>query len=363
MHILLLTGAWLAVAMLAAKLWAPLPGAPGRYPAIEQLRGILALMVLWSHAVRMPGLYAPGPGNTPVWAPVFPEHGPLMNLGSLAVGLFFCITGFLFWERQVPPETSRFLEGRVRRLAVPFLATASLCAGLTVGLLCWESGPRGVWHHARQIVSFFTFGLTDEAHPSTIVLMGMAWSLAYEWAFYLALPLLWVLRQKSRLLPHLVFPGVLYYACSRHCGTLGLYLWAGMCVAEVAPYLRTKIPALNISLFSWSCAGLFLALVCTGVFNFYWYQAPVLAVLFLSVTLAGERQGPLGKSLVLARLGRMTYSLYLIHGTVLYLLFMPATRLLPMKSAFALEVWTAIATVVSIAMARLWFELFEKSKV
>jgi peptidoglycan/LPS O-acetylase OafA/YrhL len=349
----------MVAALVAAKFFAPPAGVSTKYPAIDQLRGLLALMVLWSHAVRMPGLYAPSAGATAAWETVFPEHHPLMAIGSLAVGLFFCITGFLFWERPVPPDSSKFLEGRIRRLAVPFLATAALCSMLTVLILLLESGPLAVLHHARNIASFFTFGFTAEAHPSTTVLMGMAWSLSYEWAFYLALPLLWVLRRWSRLLPHAVFVAALFFVFPGRNGTLGLFLWAGMCVAEITPFLRKIVPSRNITLYSWLCAGLFLLLVGTGVFDFNRYQAPVLAVLFLSVTLVHDGQGPLCKSVLLARLGRMTYSLYLIHGTVLYLLFVAVSRVAPVKSELWLDIWTGLATIAAIGVARMWFERFE----
>lgn len=355
-----LLAGWLLVALVAACRFAPpLLGPASRYPAIEGLRGLLALMVVWSHGLRMLTIM-PRPG-IPNWSPLFVEHQPFHNLGSLAVAFFFCVTGFLFWERQAPTDLSKFMKGRVRRLTPAFLAQASLAAALT-GLLILAGGESlGVLIRVKQLLSFATFGFTDlTVHPSAVVTMGMAWSLAYEWGFYLALPLLWVLRAHSRLLPHAVFILFCVYALASPVRYITLFLWVGMLVAEVTPFLKEALSLRARVLLSWSAVPLLGAWAVVGSFEFQLRAVPLVAALFLTVTLAVPGRGPLAGFSALPRLGQMAYSLYLIHGLVLFLLFLP---LLPFQDTIgprSFELWVGFSTIVAIAAARGWYHLFER---
>lgn len=354
-----LLASWLLVALGACRFAPPLQGPAPRYPAIEGLRGLLALMVVWSHGLRMLTLM-PRPG-VPYWSPLFAEHQPFHNLGSLAVAFFFCVTGFLFWERRAPADLSKFLRGRVRRLTPAFLALAGLAAFLTGLLILAGAESLGWLTRVKQLLSFATFGFTDlTVHPSAVVTMGMAWSLAYEWAFYLALPLLWVLRAHSRLLPHGVFLVFCAYALAGPARHIALFLWAGMLVAEATPFLLGALNERVRVWLSWSAVPLFGAWAVAGTFDFQPRALPLVAALFLTVTLAVPGRGPLAGFSALARLGQMAYSLYLVHGVVLFLLFLP---LVPMQDTIgprSFELWVGISTIAAIGAARGWYHFFER---
>lgn len=355
-----LLASWLLVALVAACRFAPpLQGPASRYPAIEGLRGLLALMVVWSHGLRMLTVM-PRPG-VPYWSPLFVEHQPFHNLGSLAVAFFFCVTGFLFWERQAPADLSKFLRGRIRRLSPAFLALASLAALLTGGLVLVGGESLGVLVRFKQLLSFATFGFTDlTVHPSAVVTMGMAWSLAYEWAFYLALPLLWVLRAHSRLLPHGVFLLFCAYALVSPTRHIALFIWAGMLVAEVTPFMRGALSERVRVWLSWSAVPLFGAWAVAGTFDFQPRALPLVATLFLTVTLAVPGRGPLAGFSALTRLGQMAYSLYLVHGVVLFLLFLPLVPVQDTIGPRSFELWVGISTIAAIGAARGWYHLFER---
>ncbi len=356
----LLLTAWLLVALAACRVAPPLSNAVTRYPAIEGLRGLLALMVVWSHAVRMPTLM-PREG-VPYWSPFFADHQAFHTLGSLAVSLFFCITGFLFWERKTPSDLGSFLQGRIRRLAPAYLALAGAMMLLTAGLSSIGGAPANWFYFGKQLLSFLTFGLTDlTIHPTAVVTMGMAWSLAYEWAFYLSLPLLWVLRSYSRVLPHVVFVLGCQYALPTGPRNIALFLWAGMLAAESTPFLIQKLSVpIRVGL-SWLGLPLIGALSVWGGFGFKLSFIPAVLALFLTVVLAVPGRGPLAGFAPLSRLGEMAYSLYLTHGFVLLVLFLPLLPIQDSLSPRLFECWVAIATIAALGMARLWYHFFERT--
>ena len=167
--------------------------APSRSAALDTLRGLAVLLVLFGHM--------PLPGTLPTWL-----HGPLAVLqrgGWAGVDLFFVLSGFLvsgllFREWQ---ETGRFRVGRflIRRgfkiypafyvmLAVVFLWSASM-------------GRFPGWKYVASEGLFYqNYGPAIFPHT---------WSLAVEEHFYLTLPLfLWLFRGTReapfRSLPFLV---------------------------------------------------------------------------------------------------------------------------------------------------------------
>jgi peptidoglycan/LPS O-acetylase OafA/YrhL len=163
-----------------------------RFECIDGLRGFLALGVFAAHAVRMYELHATGAWSLP------PGDAPFHTKAAAAgVALFFMITGFLFWLRVLRAgkgfDARAFFVSRLRRLTPMYamsvlmvLAVAAAASGFTL-----QVGPAAL---ARELRPWLSFGFMD-----TGALNGMGdaryinavyWTLAYEWMFYLALPLL-----------------------------------------------------------------------------------------------------------------------------------------------------------------------------
>jgi peptidoglycan/LPS O-acetylase OafA/YrhL len=169
---------------------AQVDAAGARFECIDGLRGFLALGVFAVHAVNMYTLHAAGRWSTDV----APFHSKAASAG---VALFFMITGFLFWLRVLRAggafDTRAFLLSRVRRLT-PMYAMSVLMALAVVAAasgLALHTGPAALLRDLRPWLSFGFMdtgplnGLEDARYINAVY-----WTLAYEWMFYLALPLL-----------------------------------------------------------------------------------------------------------------------------------------------------------------------------
>jgi peptidoglycan/LPS O-acetylase OafA/YrhL len=181
--------------LVNTKLFASADVPPSQHPArlqtIDGLRGFLALSVVFYHGAIYHRYLQDG-----AW--VGPPSSFYTLLGTSGVAVFFMITGYLFWGRLIDergrPNWIQLYIGRVFRIAPLYLI---MILGMVI-LIFAETG----WQlkvpfseFVRQLAPWLALGLLDptgvNAYPATIVLTaGVAWSLRYEWLFYLILPML-----------------------------------------------------------------------------------------------------------------------------------------------------------------------------
>jgi peptidoglycan/LPS O-acetylase OafA/YrhL len=149
---------------------------PGRFPLVDSLRAIAALLIVAYHAAFvLGGLEPDGPGR---WL----AH---LNVG---VPLFFAISGFLLYRpfvaarvRGLPsPSLRAYALRRVARIAPAYWVALTIVA---VALAREEvfDGPHG-------LVTYYGFAQAYGADSVTGGI-GQAWTLSVEVAFYVALPL------------------------------------------------------------------------------------------------------------------------------------------------------------------------------
>lgn len=143
-----------------------------RFPALDGLRGVAALMVFATHASFLTGMSGQ---NTLV--------GRVLARGDFGVALFFALSGFLL-SRQLHHSLAstgsvrggRYLLRRVARIFPAYWLTLGVLAVLT------SASWRDVIVHA--------LGLQIYVSDSSIAAFGQSWSVATEFSFYLVLPLL-----------------------------------------------------------------------------------------------------------------------------------------------------------------------------
>jgi peptidoglycan/LPS O-acetylase OafA/YrhL len=152
---------------------APPPGHP-RFPLIDSLRAIAALLVLVSHAVKI----SASPQADDRWAAPF-------TTGVEGVTIFFVISGFLLYRPFVNADvngapTSRLRDYLRRRLLriVPAYWLALTVLAIYPGLVNVFSGDW--WKHY-----FLLAGYSDTGVAQGLI---VSWSLGVEVTFYLLLP-------------------------------------------------------------------------------------------------------------------------------------------------------------------------------
>jgi peptidoglycan/LPS O-acetylase OafA/YrhL len=325
-----------------------------RLDYIDGLRGLAIAVVLILHAGIWSGLSPTG--STMAW----------LSFGRFGVDLFLVLSGFcLFWPLVASGpgvamlDLRKYIHRRARRILPPFYAALAVWTG--VAALVHQWGGESWWHQPFQSTfplrgadSFWDFAthlglvhgfVTRYSHSFD----GAFWSLSLEWQFYFLLPLLvWMARRWSifhaflltlavtflfrlavKLTDYsLVFNPVWNETCLARWAEFG----AGLLIAGVAagkaplpPWLR------SLAISGWFVAACLMAMVALTCWRGTFFLLPPMWGLAVGVLVAHAawHAGKLRHLLEfppLVRLGTISYSLYLFHGSVFLLLSLPLSR-------------------------------------
>jgi peptidoglycan/LPS O-acetylase OafA/YrhL len=162
-----------------------------RHQSINGIRSILALSVFMHHAVITYYFYQHGRWEVP-------PSGFYTLLGQVPVGIFFSITGFLFWEKAIHSagrvSYKKLMISRVKRIAPAYM----LAATIILGIVAWESKLTAAVSNGELIekalgflfgIGFLSVQTVNNIHTAVFG-SSVFWSLKYEWKFYIALPLI-----------------------------------------------------------------------------------------------------------------------------------------------------------------------------
>lgn len=334
-----------------------------RLSTIDGLRGLLALAVLVHHGAIYHDFLSTG-----MW------HGPpppYAALGSGGVGMFFLITGFLFWARLIDqsgrPKWMRLYIGRLFRIGPVYLLAVSLMLVVVFGSTRQLNVP--VPMLLGQILLWLPLGtgyMEDiNKYPGTwLLLAATPWSLWYEWAFYASLPALALPIRFGAHFPVaiLAFFGALVM-CIVSAAPEGPSVWpfvtlfsGGMLVASLIKQgFGSRLPN--------AIASVAVSAVLCGIVVFVEavYSAFPIVLLTASFYLIASGCSVFGLLTTRAakRLGDVSYGIYLLQGLAL------AAVLRPLEN-FALQSpaahWTlvglsAVLTVAAATIAHVTIEL------
>jgi peptidoglycan/LPS O-acetylase OafA/YrhL len=313
--------ALLTMFLLQRRFGAPPP--PRRFAALDGLRGYAAFLVFLHHAAIW---YVSG--KTGVWA--LPPTRLYIHFGQSSVAIFFMITGFLFWSKLLdgrtrPIDWRRLYVSRLLRLAplfVFFVALLWIIALTTSGGRLRVSPPRAVLDTV-QWLTFTLAGMPDLNRAPTSIIGGPAWSLQYEWWFYLSLPLagVFVGLRPSRLWLTLGVAGAA--AAVWRISNRGEWPIAAAFLGGIASAFLVRQPAIR-GLARHPAASIvcLAALAAATRFATAFALSPLLllslafAIMACGNTLFGALEWPAARGL-----GDVGYSIYLLHGLLLFAAF------------------------------------------
>ncbi len=284
----------------------------GRFEMLDGLRGFLAINVFFQHAVTTYFYFQKG-----VWEIVpipFYRH-----LGGQAVILFFMITSFLYWSKAIAQkgevDAGGLYRSRFLRLAPMYLFT-----GLIILFsVCIQTGfDIDLKQSAKDILSWLSLGLITTTSIGGVSILpinaGVHWTLAFEWGFYLLMPML-AISLKSKKTFVMGLPLAFFALSSPYRG-----YWAIFFFGMAAAHIYKQYP--NVSFFrrSWSSvvplAGMCLIyLMSYKPYSFTQYF--VALAVFLSFVYGADMFGVL-RTQVAKFLGTISYSLYLLHSIILF---------------------------------------------
>ena len=344
----------------------PLPPIKRRIGCIDGLRGYLALSVLMHHFVIWTQVTRLGQG----WAP--PSVYFFNELGAGAVALFFMITGLVFYPRVLTGfqacswpaiYTSRFFR------IVPIVAVSVI---LVVSIIFVRthnypdsSFPGAVFKWISAWSEPPLLGYEDSGRLNAYVL----WSLRYEWLFYLFLlpacaagmDLLRVTRRQSWLLPVALlavsigsaFTGASF---SKFMAMFAIGMLAFECQRRehIAAMLRT--PGATI------IAVVALSIGMTSFSHPYDWALPLFGFFFICVACGNSIWGVLRSRGALV-LGECSFSVYVLHGIVLNLLFVNTDDLIKELSTNQLPILLPVIAVAVVILTSATYLLIERPAI
>jgi len=310
------------------------PGA-SRFDCVDGLRGFLALGVFAVHAVNMYTLHTTGQWSTDI----APFHGKAATAG---VALFFMITGFLFWLRVLRTgpafDTRAFFLSRLRRLT-PMYAMSVLMVLVVVAAatgFTLQASPAAL---AKELRPWLAFGFMDtgalnglnEAH----YINAVYWTLAYEWLFYLALPLLALFARGWSVVALAL--AVLAFGTQKP--IVFNFLFGALAAIIVhARVLERRLQAGWLALVPLVALGAYFALPHGNGL----VQSLVLFACFLFVVHGNSLFGLL-RTRAARVLGTISYSIYLTHCIALYVTVHAVDHLMPIREMDGHDYWLLAA--------------------
>jgi exopolysaccharide production protein ExoZ len=341
-------------------------GGSDRFAAMEGLRGVAILLVFCAH------YYDNIWRDLPIRSSAFSTLGDaLLGAGGTGVDLFFVLSGFLIYGAVRKPALNvrKFLVRRTQRIYPAFLVVFVLYLAMAPFLhLVHDSSGRYASRLPGTFAGKLEYVIANLAFLPGIFpvkpIMNVAWSLSYEWFFYLLLPLVvlslglckW--RRRTRcwfffsvavllLAANIAFPATFYFPSNpgRESHVEAVMFAAGILIFEAIEaqnIWRWKAGALDAAALLLG-AGAVLAGAIAGIAKLQIaapdpriseIEALLSAALFVGYSMLVF--GALTPGTMVARalstdplrwLGNMSFSFYLIHGLPLHTLGIAAARL------------------------------------
>ena len=326
--------------------WVGLKPVQGHSPEIDGLRGLLAFGVfihhasIWYHFLR-----------TGSW--VAPDSRLYTHLGQSTVSLFFMITGFLFFGKLQKSKNQtidwlRLYVSRCLRI-IPLYLAVMLIGALIIALIRHSGGvnPMAPPWNEKSLTALYTAGVT--------------WTLSYEWKFYFALPLLaslfvkvplqWILFAIGMLLVTGAHKALDIYALTFLGG--GVALWLGR-------FNRWK----TFSRSGWGSTLALLGLIIAieGFDTAYAIEPLLILTLTFSLLANGASLWGLLSAGISRVFGEITFSLYLLHGPILFVFFQFFIGMGNAAKMHALSYWLTLSALVPVLLiaSMLSFVLIER---
>lgn len=281
----------------------------GSLSYLDGLRAVAAMLVLSGHTT-----------GTIAW--MLGNRVPLEladNLGSFGVQIFFSISGFLFTKKIIEGTIGtyeNFFLARVRRIlplySIVIFASVVMVIGLSVG----HPEESSIW---RKIVQIFLYGIVEAPLPLTISgsqiewVIGTVWTLRFEWAFYVAVPVLsFFLMSRASVAAAILGVGAYLFAAPDQ-SIIWLYFFPGVAIA----YLRLDRIARysNFGIVSSILALIGTGIVLVGPVGYTFFRLFEVFLIFVIIVVF---RPTILENKNLCFIGMISYSLYLNHLPVLY---------------------------------------------
>lgn len=298
-----------------------------KFLPIDGLRGILAFSVFLHHSVIWYYFL-----RTDTWK--FPPSRVYSHFGPSSVAMFFMITAFLFYSKLLDARSKgmdwgKLYLGRVRRI-MPLYIFVVLIVFIIVGILSGFALRTGISHIMAQLIKWIFFIEADvNSVPGTKrIVSGVVWSLAYEWLFYCSLALVGRMVYRIRTsattliisgLFFLLFLAIVLVYYLDEEPLRRIYPFAG---GIAAAYLVKKDFVKKYCSGKWASLVILALIAVIFLYPDLGHPVPFISIclVFIMIAAGNDVFGLLSNRLT-RYLGMVSYSLYLLHGLVLFVCF------------------------------------------
>lgn len=322
----------------------------GRFTAIDGLRAYLSLFVFFHHFFIFYKWKESGKWEKP-------EILFIDDLGQVSVAIFFIITGFLFIGKITSGRHFDFFSVHISRffrimplyllVVMITLFYSFLLTGLSIQIPHSEL--------LKDIVRWLLFvgdsvnGYTDAKRITAVV----TWTLKYEWLFYFSLPLLFlILKNKVATTLIIIVCMLLLINNFKFHSIIDSRYFIFFMIGGISNYicklLENNIKLIEIlrnRLISIILMVLLIYVFFSGVGIFNIFSIIILLLFFIAIVCGNNLFGAL--TLKGARLlGEISYSIYLIHGCVIFSIFILMNKF----SGLSLSEYLILMPLVTIAV-------------
>ncbi|RAJ76565.1 peptidoglycan/LPS O-acetylase OafA/YrhL [Chitinophaga dinghuensis] len=340
----------------------------GRFKSIDGLRGYLAIYVFLYHSILWYFFLQKGQWISP------PPSVIHANLGAICISLFFMITAFLFFSKLVNARTKqvdwvKLYISRILRI-YPVYTLVVILMLLVVGMVTnWrqqESPGQLLLHSGQWLLSIAAD--VNGVKGTKLIIAGVVWSLAFEWLYYAALPLLglimgvkspWYIWMMA-LFFFALFVWIIWIWYPANALNKALAFTGGMLPAFFARNHQVRKIASH-----WMISVLMTAvLVLAALYSPYIY-APLtyFCATFIFVCIAcGNTFFGLLTWKPSCLLGQIAFSLYIVHGLIYFVAFMLIMGMPAAKAQQPLAHWltTGICSLVLVTICTLSYKFVER---
>ena len=329
-----------------------------RHEMLDGLRGFLALGVLFQHAITNFAYYSTG-----IWQ--ITDVRFYRHAGGEAVILFFMITSFLYWSKAISShgklDVKSIYKNRFKRLAPMYLFSAAI---VTVSVLIQTNFQiASIGGFFRDILSWLSLGLitTTSVNELSIIPInaGIHWTLHYEWIFYLLLPFAAIaLRGGWNRLVAIPFIALVLMLSDWGYWIIFLFGITAAHIVHIWPRIQWIHKSGPINVQNVARNWLVSILPIVGLLTIYFiqykpYGVPqyVISLGILLLFIYGNSLFGLLNTRAARFLGTISYSVYLMHGIILFAVLDLANAIVPIPTLTPMLYWslillTAILTVL-----------------
>lgn len=320
-----------------------------KYPEIDGLRGYLAFFVFLHHSYIW---YYYLKSNS--WED--PNSNLFNHFGQTSVVLFFIITAFLFMSKLFETKNysfnwNKYILSRFLRM-FPMYITSVLVVFIMVAFFTQFTIKATLLEMVNSILSWLLFSINgamdlNNFNKTFLMNAGVTWTLPYEWMFYFLLPFIALILKIKVPYKTLLFFGIgfLLFAIINEASVRHFLPFLGGILVSL--FIKKSTLKIDFTKNSFSVLCIVLLAFAVIFFPSGRKAIPVFlsSIVFLFIANGNSFFGLFSNTLS-RKFGQITYSLYLIHGIILFLVFYGVIGFENSKKLTMIEFWSIITITI-----------------